>query len=740
MAGSFDIQPPPNPLTPPAKPVHVYRYDPDATDPRGQYELLPNVYCEGVAERDGPEPTTAQFSYMLDDTLAAYMGWPCQFEDLWPMQAPESKYKVKQDDRLVVLTVLPDKSKRLLFDGFVLAPQADVSADAQAVTFAATSVEVRCWDSPIAGRSQRQGDRYFSPSDISEVDVDLPCRFNADGLPNCTGEGVDYDVGSDIGDGGGVYANFPHPVFICAADNQPGDRQSLWTLSKATRYIIARYNLNEEYVDNPDFSVLDDLLNNRVPKEGADSYDPADSATYDEHPITLSDYDASNRPWPEVLSELLSYYGFGMRFEFELDDQGLPWHHLELERRDQAGPRAPKDLLLPKVGTPLDPSAVNVGAFHVATDFRGVANRIEIESNEKVHEASFVLAPGFQPAAGDETAANAPKWFLSAASVSTDEEVRNKYRKYILDEMGQGHWSLNNSSWVPGSHPPDLSPIFPDVAPGGAGLPPTPGYVNRYRPARNSLVTVDGNKEPLKKQLHLSRDYAGPDPPCVWDGTGTWQAVTGSWELLDDRLGIYVTAQDMREWKIGKDKAGMTQEPSEKLDAVASLANPTAANAKFYLRLTTVIDGDYGIKAVADKRKASPIGFDVTRRIDARDHYAYAKVEASSAAGAGEAVVTDDTGNAMEKATQLRAAHEFPPIAGSVTIPGLDFSLQIGDRIKSINGRDVSLQVNAGAEAGEAKSYPFVVARSLSMSGDQQSTVLQLSDRRAEPAPIERRR
>lgn len=68
-----------------------------------------------------------------------------------------------------------------------------------------------------------------------------------------------------------------------------------------------------------------------------------------------------------------------------------------------------------------------------------------------------------------------------------------------------------------------------------------------------------------------------------------------------------------------------------------------------------------------------------------------------------------------------------------MTIPELVDYLQIGDRIGEINGRDVSLLVNAGAEQGEAASYPYVVALTWDFQGEKQSTTLQLTDRRLEP-------
>lgn len=760
MAG-FDVDPgSSSPLAGPATPVFVYRFDPlnpvTVDGEQTAYALLPNVHWEGAAQREGSEPATAQFSYLLDNTYHRDKGWPCEFEDLWPMQGAPSKYRVKQDDRIVAMAFLPDGSKRLLFDGFVTAPQADLTADSQQVTFTATSVEIRCWDRPVGGRWQRDAIEGIDPDPGGGARVvyetGLPTRFNPEGRPNCTPDGHDVEKGAHFS------YDFPHPVFIETRggdEDDDGDEESHWTLAKAAKYLLARGNGPEAYVDNPDFSVLDAMLDNRVPKDVNAGFDPDKPDTYDESPVTLGDYDCGDRPWPEVLGELLGYYGFGMRFKGELDETNTPWHYLEIYRRDQAGPTEPKSLLLPKTGADVDPDAVNVGAFHVAQDFHGVANEIEIETKPKLYEASFVLAPGFSPAAGDQTAA-ASKAFLRSVLATATDATRGKYRRYIADEMGEGHWSYAGAAWTT-LKPIDLSKVLPDV-----GLPGNflngqrvkiRGYVRRLRPGRNTLITVDESdeKKPLKKMLHISRDYAGPNPPCVWDGTGTWQPISASWELLDDRLGIDVTAEDLLQWNLGKyDGASLQVNSPQKFNAIAPLSIPDATKDQtkpFFLRLTTVIEGDFGIDAVAEKRKASPIGFTIRKRVDARDHYRYGEVAPYSATyfGAlaedqGPFVQVDDTYAAIVQATQLRVAHELPPIAGSVTIPHLDFSIDVGDRIKSINGRGVSLQVSGGSEAGEAKSYPFVVARTFNNSGDQQSTVLQLSDRRSEPAPIARRR
>ncbi|MHB1561510.1 MAG: hypothetical protein ACYC61_29015, partial [Isosphaeraceae bacterium] len=81
---------------------------------------------------------------------------------------------------------------------------------------------------------------------------------------------------------------------------------------------------------------------------------------------------------------------------------------------------------------------------------------------------------------------------------------------------------------------------------------------------------------------------------------------------------------------------------------------------------------------------------------------------------------------------QLRAAHEFPPLAGSITIPYITTYYQIGDRIEQVLGRGVSFGTNIAQDQGELPTYPWVVAISWGFEGDRQTTTLQLSDRRAE--------
>jgi hypothetical protein len=542
--------------------------------------------------------------------------------------------------------------------------------------------------------------------------VDLPSRFNPDGRPNCTPDGCD------------VFAASPatrFPVFLDPDLDRLPDPRTYWTLGKFVRYILGKYN-NEKHVKNPDFTRLDALLQARAPRAGAGFVDPAETGSYTAADLVLRDFDATNLPWPDALALQLGYAGFGLRFVVG-DAAGEPRHELEVYRRDGAGQDAPRDLSLPARGSALDPARCNVSALRLTRDCRSIVNAITVETRQRRVEVSVVLAPGFVPAAGDETAGGRVRFLRANLSMASPED-RRKYRYYVADEAGDGHWDGASAAWL--TRALDLSGIFPDDPRGN------PTHVRRLRAGSNTLISRDGQGRVLRAQLALSRDYAGA-APALWDGSGAWQPIPGGWELLEDRLGVYVTVEDPESWPIGEYAGANPQEPSPTLRGITSQANPPASgpNRRFVLRLTTVIDDDLMLPADLPPRPASPTRFTLRRRVDARDHFAMETVSARSLYNPGSEpiVVRDDTARALAHAQALRASYELPPLDGQVTIPSLVTALRVGDRIGRINGRDLSLRANIGGGQGEGPSYPLVVGLTWDFGGDRQATVLELSDR-----------
>ena len=630
--GSFSFDPSGMPLTVQNTQVGVFLYDSDEG-----YTALPNIQCLQLQYQDGVAPPTALFRYVFD-TRNEDLDIPNQFDDVWPLNGTEdSDYVVTPDSRLVVIVVEAGNTW-LAFDGFPRLPQTNVVPDGADVTFTAVGVPIRCWDSPIEGRAQADGD---TPHASPLIATDLPTIFNPSnslyptGMPNCTPDDGDQNAGNQ---------SKSFPIFLDENINLDGapNPQTYWTLSKAVRHILALWNIQVDdsgnnWVPNPDFTKLNTLLDSREPI--GPFFDPNNPATYIANPIIIRTFDATNHAWPDALDRLLGYHGFGMRWLLDQDANFNPINLLYVYRKDAAGPAAPKQLSLDAYMSPIVPGDNNVGAMTAAFDYHGVANQFVVETAPFRYEVSIILAPGFTPTSMDYVYAN-KKQFLKAnidlATATTAQ--RAKYRKWVLDECGDGHWDQvgqNMSNKVL-----DLTPIFPNITfPDGTS---ERSWVHRYRPGSRKVLSKNPNNDNMKAQLAFSRDYKGPTPAIYDPNDGShWQPIQSDWELLDDRFGIYFNAEDPDHISIGKWTGTPAQENSKTLHGIRSISDPSGATGplstqQFFLRLTTVIEGDITIEALAAKRQASPISNIIERRIDAKDHWRFDTVHVSRLLACGQ--------------------------------------------------------------------------------------------------------
>ncbi len=716
MPGSFSFDPYPVPLGTQAASIFVARYDRDA----GSFAILPNLLCLQIDHRES-DPSSAQFAYVLDSTLAQ-PPFPDSFAAVWPLDA-SGPYIVGPDDEIVVYTLDANARPVFLFDGFLCAPQVDLGADSQHATFTALGVEVRCWDTPVAGAIYR--DSADTSSSGAYVQTGLPMRFNPYQQPNCTPTGEDYETGA-----GDFY-----PVFLSEKIQRSPDPRASWTLDGVARYLITQEN-DEVWVQNP-VSVLQGLLVAITPVQGQ-TYDPTDPSTYDVSTIVIRDYDATGKAWAAVLAELCGYHGFATRFALSTSASGTPVTTLKIYRRDGMQTAAPKNVFLQELGATLDPGLSNTASMRLARDSHGLANLYVVVGAPVQYEVSVVLAPGFTIAAADASDANRPT-FNRSALVNASADVRARYRVYVADEDGSGHWDYGTSATV--TTPIDLSDAF--GKPSDPKQPPL--YVNRPRPGKARLITRDSGGRPRKAELAISRDYAGATP-ALWDGTGTWQSCGASgWRLLEDKLGVEIVCDNPEDWSIpSPEGASAKHNPSVKVRGITSQASPgTQQNTqRFFLRLTTVIEADACVAGSAARRVASPTKYAVTRRVDAADNYLKQVVDWSSLYNttADPIVDRDDTDNADARAEALRARTEFPVLAGSVEIPSLSRAYAVGDRLALVDGIDVDLQTNAGVEGGELPYFPTIVARTWQFGDRVQKTILQLSDRRGEVERLGRAR
>jgi hypothetical protein len=739
VPGSFTYAPEPVPLARRARLFAVYRYTPEPDEDEGEvrYALLPNVRCLQVQFRDGPDPGRARFRYSFGDVGADPDQDPRRLEHCFGAGPgfdddgnPVRAHVLRQDDRVVVRHTRADGSVVLIFDGFVQLPQGDLQGGGESVTFTALGTPVRFWDEPLGGAIVRDADH---PDEVHDVRTSLPARFNPDGKPNATPDGADAggqatpegeDPGEDDGDGL-LYPTFLGPVW--PADRINGQDVRRWTLGMAARYIIGAgarkddRNLDQTYADLGVVAGIDPVLTAYEPVSPGAPVDVRDESTYTVKDVDAPDYDVTGECWPDALDRLIRPHGFAMRFALVATPDGDPRWRLKVYRED--GTTAVKPLLLQKPGGALDPAKTNVGALALARDGAAIVNAFHVDPAPTLYEASLVLAPLFEPAAGD----------ADESTRGNFTDPRNpKYRLWGVDECGEGHWDFETTATVTGT-PGDLDPVLKDKDDKARR------YALRRRPGVRRLVTKDARGRPLSARLEVSADYAGPSPG-VWDGTGIWQLVHGGWELLDDRLGVRITAPDPNTLGLVAPKNGEAEGyPGGKVNLVEACAAPDDAHPTPRFRLTVSVPDDRGLDAAAGRTAASPSRFTVRRRVDGRDRFKKRVVSRWSAlveafgADAEDQVLDedDDTEKALTYAEGLRRAHESGAFAGSVTIPRLTFAYRVGDKVSGLDGRVLSFRQDVG---DGSPVLPTVVGITWDLDG-RQETHLELSDRRAEPGP-----
>jgi len=683
---------------------------------------LPSVRWTEITYRKGPYAPRATFRYAYGEP-AGFAGAP--FEAVMPILKSVTTFDtVMLDDRIVVATIDTNGELAFLFDGFVQIPEASVSGQNYAQTFQAQGTAIRCWDTPMMG-SYRLNANDPVPDDFSKYKhTYLPARVNPDGKPNCTGMIADNGTTRII------------PAFT--DDLLAPDKDGKVVIFNRNTYLwdlvsVACYCLNfagTKYVDTPGPVDYERLL-----VDYKDDGTPA--------PIYCRDMVLSGKPWPEALHQAIRNHGF--TFTFRLGTKGgLPYNYLTFEReRDGLGSPL-KSLYMQTAGTTIDPGATNTKAFSIAVDSSQVVNQYYVDRKCDEYEVGVILAPAFPVVAAD---ANTPqKWLASNTDPAAD---RDKYRLFTADECGEGHYFLSSKNYLQG---------FPfkewDLVWGT-------DWVVRRRPGYGPCFSQDLKGQRYKPQLAILTNWGVngmDDPPRLFKKwvdivqTPYIVPIKGSWELLHDRLGVRITCENPMSWKIGKiDPSNPAYgKVPETIDLVNNLLSYDHGNPQkhLFLMLTCVVSSDRkGSFAEATKRAISPTQFAVTRTVDAHDRYKRWAVHKSSAyqqAGSlyGEQVddvraryyARDDSQAAITYAESLRASTETPNMGGSVTIGRLTNAYFVGDRINSIYPR-MSLQTSI-PDKNIPNRFPMVVQVTW-RNEPEQSTTLQLDDRRSESDPVE---
>lgn len=782
MSGTFTYTPPEMDLGRPADLVLAALFMSDQQQPwlpadtnSSPWVLLPNVAPISVTWHEGARPPTARFRYIFEDIAEGVL--PTHIEDVFPIEA-QGDYVYGVDDRLGVFRFAPDGSVDLLFDGFCITPQADITESSEQATITAIGVPYREFDTPIFGAIMRNADFEDVPNE--DLTTGLPCRFNPEGNPNCQSNGDEQSNISDPREGfEGEEINTPVFLGPRPPSNKVGVSDlSTWTLDRAATYILAANNTEMHWTQwNPD--ELTGLVA-YVPKSPGANINIDDPSTFDNKKIDIEDVDVTGMCWPDALEMLCKPHGFSFRWVLETDDDLIPTWSMSIFRIDEQTPL--KQFLLQPAGRgPLERMENNAQEIHLSRDGHAIANYINILSQPTLVEASFILAPAFEILVEDLD--NLEKFKLGDKDCTGDN--LDKYRVFVLDECGEGHWDFEGDEYLDADPEiaPDLTPALSTESIRGDDTVPDGGLmVVRRRKPISPIIAVDPDtKEPYKAKLHVSFDYGRTSPgnweipfdatmliPGIWNGgadgatKGTWDEVMQHhWTMLDDRVGIRITAQDPNDFHMGDRQKWSTYAPPfstiagwpSRGNGVLPLVemHVNADNNKSWrvpiFMMTCVVEADWGMLAEARQDGSSPTTYTIQRSCDARHRFhkkvlsQFSFMADSGDQGNTDFIAEDDTDDAKSMAYAMVRTHQQPVFAGSVTVPRLTLGYLVGDKIQGITGRDIDFTANPSSVNSDEASpiYPSVSSVEWTFE-DSQKTTLHLTDRRAEYQPQRRKK
>ena len=438
---------------------------------------------------------------------------------------------------------------------------------------------------PIGGALMRNAD---SPTTVADVETDLVTHFNPDGEPE-----RDPPGGRRDGRLGNTYPTFLDPLVVRTPGRPPAldaaDGGPLPLLPPESGPDL-RQEPRRHGPRRPARQPLADLRG-RLPAGRPDRPTRASRST---SPTTRR----PARPGPRSSTTCSSRTASAWRSGSRPTPTATPPPRSTSSAARTARPATYKDLYLQAYGSALDPAQTNLAEARLARDMSGVANAYTVESGLVRYEASFILAPGFPISAADATDGTALRG-LRPERPRFPEQPR-QVSALRLRRDGRGALGLRR-----GRPCPRPSPRSDDAA----GRPERRRrrlrpYVKRRRVPLGELFTLDPNQKPLRAQLSISTDYAGPQPG-LWDGTGTWQAVDGGFELLKDRLGIWINVREPQRLE-HRGIQGVRVPRIRRASSRASRTRRRPDRRRFHLRLTCVIEGDRPLSATADRRPSIP--------------------------------------------------------------------------------------------------------------------------------------
>jgi hypothetical protein len=758
---------------------------------------LPEVQWLEIRHSEGADPGHARFRWQvgaspLDET---YQAFGAQLD----LSQPRGGLPAA-GDRICVATIDAEDRVEFLFDGIVSTPGVQLAPNGYGLPFEARGIAITCWDQPLGGAIVRDASYAgeSTPDFREAVQTELDWRVNPDGLPNCAATDVLADDDPDRAFPPFVdhKANVPDTRRV---------RWTLGRLTRYLLYSGEyAYAVENRPVELPGPGGIDALLESRKPKRG-DTYDPKDPSTYVDQPLYVRDQKIAWRPWPDVLAAILEPRGFGFRWRLRTEDgeprTALELYRsaegegsVKSVSLQEAGPIRPgasmiSALRLDRDSGKLANSWRSVGRPRRVEAGFVLAPLFDIQPADRDRKKDFLLEKADLPDSPDAAKyrlwgfdeAGEARWDWKTATMlygtpSSPAAVfpgrdggpivarRRPGRDELLLKDDNGKVLRAQLYLLFDYLDPAVTGVVPSPDDPDSNPTPIPDDDDIRTGEPGGAVDDDPDPDPDPDP--------GPDPtpdpvipasrtvPGIWDGAGTIVPIKGGWRLDRDSLSVRITVNNPNEWPIGHHE-DRSRVRAGHVPAITwlqhAIDNPDDHSKRFDLLLVCVVDDDYPAMGVATRRSASPIARPIVRYVDHSDQRRLELVHKSStsweqakgqdpalknhASGPDWLVARDETDTLDAEATARRAAHESPPVAGTITLPYLSRAFEVGDRIREISGRGINLSGSVSKD-GKTPVYPRVVARTWTHDGESGiETTLALNDRRgdldAPPEPEE---
>ena len=720
----------PVPLERTAIQVEVLRYHPGQTGSANIFEEMTSLRVLTVHQQLGTDPGTCTLRYAFDGTNSQS---PQSVQDALSTSSTLNQ-AVEIGDQIVIRVTRPDGAQDFLFWGYPVRFSMQMAGDQEVVAITCRGIARKMWESPVGGAIMRSPYYADKSSGNFDVDTDIVWQANPHGNANALAKTLN---GASLWTDNGSGRSETYPVVIDPnASKATSSQQAIstvrtsFTLASLVAGLIFQNNTTDQYVSNPDPTLLANTLVTREPIAGK-ALDVTNPATYTAKDIVVRDMPLTGRDWPTLVEELIRDYAFGMSFRLIPNlrsDVTLPKCQLDIFAQQSGDKRS---VYLQPRGSSLDSNLTNVGTAEISRDLDHAVNQWTVIGRRARYEASFVLAPAFAMQKVDgSTITNINQYDTNNPQFANFSSF---YRVFILDECGEGYY-LNGTNTLTNNGPTDISSVI-GLDSSGFQIP----FAKNRRKPLEDLITVDADGKAMKFVVSVSTDYGtvngGQPYPAVWNGKGTWQDVTtGGYVLLPDRLGIRITTANPNNWKIGHSNqsgAPFSSGTVRLVEALSGFLNPSNGQPNYppvFIRLTCSFEGDTCVKATAPRRDTSPISETISRTIDARDRYQLNTITKSSNLNTtGKLIVSrDDTANCLSVAEAARLASECGLLEGTITIPRITKYYKIGDRITDINGRGLGLQTSQTGGSNDI-TYPIVTGIRWDFA-PKQKTTLTISD------------